>query len=121
MAENEHKNSDTSFLDEKGTKKIHIKDVLFIVLRNLHWLLLCGAVGAFGAYYYVHHQNRVYESNARVLIKGSSTGNNENTIREATVRNMFSTKPLYNSNINNEMMLLTSKSAISEVVQNLKL
>ena len=108
MADN-NKNTDTSFLEEKGTQKIHIKDVLFIVLRNLHWLVICGAVGAFGAYFYVHHQNRVYESNAKVLIKGSSTGNSETSLREATVRNMFSTKALYNSNINNEMMILTSK------------
>ena len=90
MAEN--KNTDTSFLEEKGTQKIHIKDVLFIVLRNLHWLILCGAIGAFGFYLYVHHQNSVYESNARVLIKGSSTGGSENTVREATVRSMFSTR-----------------------------
>ena len=121
MAENENKNTDTSFLEEKSTQKIHIKDVLFIVLRNLHWLVLCGAIGAFVAFFNVHHQNRVYESNARMLIKGSSTGSSENTVREATVRNMFSTRALYNSNINNEMMILTSKSAITEVAQNLKL
>ena len=121
MAETEHRSTDTSFLEEKSTKKIHIKDVLFIILRNLHWLVLCGTIGAFGAYFYAHHQNRVYESNARILIKGSSTGSNDNTMREATVRNMFSTRSLYNSNINNEMMILTSKSAITEVTRNLKL
>ena len=73
MADNSQKNSDTSFLDEKSGTKIHVKDVLFIVLRNLHWLVLCGVIGAVIAGYWVRHQNRVYESTARVLIKGSTT------------------------------------------------
>ena len=121
MAETETKKTDTSFLDEKGGTKIHIKDVLFIVLRNLHWLILFAVAGALVAYFNVHQQNRVYQSTARVLIKGSSTGGNDGAVREANVRNMFNTRSLYNSNINNEMMILTSKSAITEVVQNLKL
>ena len=118
----DNKNNDTSFLDEKSASKLHVKDVLFIVLRNLHWLLICGVLGAAIAGYSVRHQNRVYESNARVLIKGtSSSGNSESTVREASVRNMFSTRSLYNSNINNEMMILTSKTAMLEVAQNLDL
>ena len=116
----ENKNRELSFLDEKKGPKVHVKDVLFIVLRNLHWLIICGVLGAAIAGYTVRHQNRVYSSNARVLIKGISTGG-DNTIREASVKNMFSTRTLYNSNINNEMMILTSKSALTEVTQNLKL
>ena len=119
MAE-EKKNADTSFLEEKKTQKIHVKDILFTVLRNLHWLVLCGAAGAIIAGYHVRHEDRVYESNARILIKGSSTGNNE-SLREASIKNMFSTRSLYNSSINNEMMILTSKSALTEVARNLKL
>ena len=112
--------SDTTFLDEKRTQKIHIKDILFTLMRNAHWLILCGVLGAVIAGYYVRHQNRVYASHARILIKGSST-NNESGIREASIKNMFSTRALYNSSINNEMMILTSKSALTEVSQNLKL
>ena len=120
MAE-ESKSKDTSFLDEKPSRKIHVKDVLFIVLRNLHWLIICAAAGAVIAGYTVHHQNRVYQSNARMLIKGSSTGSNDNTLREASIKNMFPARTLYNSTINNEMMILTSKSAMTEVAKNLKL
>ena len=112
--------NDTSFLDEKKTQKIHIKDILFTLLRNAHWLILCGIVGAVIAGYHVRHQDRVYASNARLLIKGSST-NSESGIREASIKNMFSTRTLYNSSINNEMMILTSKSALTEVSRNLKL
>ena len=117
----ENKNKELSFLDEKKGPKIHVKDVLFILLRNLHWLIICGALGAVIAGYTVRHQNRVYMSSARVLIKGSSTGSGDNAMREASVKNMFSTRSLYNSSINNEMMILTSKSAMLEVAQNLKL
>ena len=117
----ESRHTDTSFLDEKSGPKLHVKDVLFIILRNLHWLVLCGAVGAFIAGYWVRHQNRVYESSARVLIKGSSTGSSNNAMREASVKTMFANKALYNSDINNEMMIFTSKSAITEVAQTLKL
>lgn len=117
----ENKNKELSFLDEKKGPKIHVKDVLFILLRNLHWLIICGALGAAIAGYTVRHQNRVYMSSARVLIKGSSTSSGDNAMREASVKNMFSTRSLYNSSINNEMMILTSKSAMLEVAQNLKL
>ena len=42
----ETRNTEISFLEEKKGPKLHVKDILFIVLRNLHWLILCGAVGA---------------------------------------------------------------------------
>ena len=42
----ENKNRELSFLDEKKGPKVHVKDVLFIVLRNLHWLIICGVLGA---------------------------------------------------------------------------
>ena len=120
MANNARTN-ETSFLDEKTGPKLHVKDVLFTILRNAHWLLLCGVIGAVVAGYWVRHQNRVYESYARVLIKGSSTGNNDGSIREASIKNMFATRSLYNSSINNEMMILTSKSAMLEVAKALNL
>ena len=118
----ETKNNDTSFLEQKSGPKLHVKDVLFILLRNIHWLIICGVLGAAIAGYTVRHQNRVYASSARVLIKGTSTNNNaESTMREASVRNMFSTRALYNSNVNNEIMIFTSKSALLEVARNLDL
>ena len=117
------KDNNMAFLDEgKKGPKLHVKDIVFIVLRNLHWLILCAAVGAFVAGYWVRHQNHVYQSSARVLIKGSSTGSNDNSsIREASIKSMFATRALYNSNINNEMMIFSSKSAMLEVARALEL
>ena len=111
-----------SFLEEDNKPKIHVKDILFTILRNLHWLILCAAIVGVGAAWHVRHQNRVYASYARVLIKGSSTGSNaESSIREASIKNMYTTRSLYNSSINNEIMIFTSKTAITEVAKNLKL
>ena len=78
--------NELSFLETPNGPKLHVKDVLFIVLRNLHWLVICGLLGAGIAGYIVRHQNRIYESNARVLIKSSSTGSDsaENTVTKNT-------------------------------------
>ena len=116
--------TDTSFLEEKKTtQKIHVKDILFTILRNLHWLVLCGAVGAAIAGFQVRQQNRIYRSSARILIVKTTTSTNsdEQTLREATIKNMFARAPLYNSNVNNEMMIFTSKSALLQVARDLKL
>ena len=116
-------NTDTSFLEEKKTQKIHIKDILFTILRNLHWLVICGAIGAAIAGFQVRQQNRVYSSSARILIVKTSTSSNsdEQTLREASVKNMFYRNPLYNSNVNNEIQIFTSKSALLQVARDLKL
>ena len=114
-------NNNMDFLDEKKGPKLHVKDVLFIVLRNIHWLILCAAIGAFVAGYWVRHQNHVYQSSARVLIKGSSTSSSSTAAREASVKSMFATRSIYNSDINNEMMIFSSKSAMLEVARALDL
>ena len=108
-------NTETSFLEEKKTQKIHVKDILFTILRNLHWLVICGAVGAAIAGYQVRGQNKVYSSSARILIVKTSTSSSseEQTLREASVKNMFYRSPLYNSNVNNEMQIFSSKSTNS--------
>lgn len=112
--------NDLAFLDGKKNKPIHIKDILFTILRNIHWLILCGAIGALVANFIVRRQDRIYESSAKVVLRGN-TNNGDNTLREASVKGMFTNKPLYNSTINNEVMILTSKTTMLRVVENLKL
>ena len=119
MAQNSEQ-TDLSFLEESKGPKLHIKDILFTILRNLHWLILCGAIGATIAFFYVHRQNRIYESSAKIVLRGN-TNNGDNTLREASVKGMFTNKPLYNSTINNEVMILTSKTTMLRVVENLEL
>lgn len=111
---------DLSFLDNQSRVGFHIKDVLYTLLRNVHWLVLCGALGTLIANFTARRQERVYESSARIVLRGNAMGGN-NSLREATVGNLFSDRPFYNSTVNNEMMILTSKTTMIHTVQNLHL
>ena len=53
-------NNETSFLDDDANSGFKFKDFLFLVLRNLHWFILCAVVGGVIAYYQVRKQERIY-------------------------------------------------------------
>ena len=42
----EQSQTDLSFLDDKQSVTFRIKDIVFLLLRNVHWLLLFAIVGA---------------------------------------------------------------------------
>ena len=71
--QSEKQNVDLSFMDDSKSPTIHLKDVLFSILRNLHWLVLCGALGAIIAAYQVRRENKVYASSAKVMIKSNTS------------------------------------------------
>ena len=110
------KDSELTFLEEKKGNFFQFKDVVFLILHNLHWLLIFALAGAAIAFVYVKKQDRLYESSARIIIK-SSTANSGTSLREAVGRSIID-RQLYNSPINNEMLLLTSKTTMFEVVSN---
>ena len=72
---NNQNNPDLSFLEQEGQSKIHIKDILFLVLRNLHWLILFAAIGAVVGNINARRQVRLYESNAKIIIKNNDATN----------------------------------------------
>lgn len=111
---------DLSFLDAEPTVSFHIKDLLYTLLRNIHWLVLFGAAGALIANFTARRQDRVYESNARIVLRGNSS-ESDNSLREAAITNMFSDRPFYNTSVNNEVMILTSKTTMLKTVENLHL
>lgn len=111
---------DLSFLDAEPTVSFHIKDLLYTLLRNIHWLVLFGAAGAMIANFTARRQDRVYESNARIVLRGNSS-ESDNSLREAAITNMFSDRPFYNTSVNNEVMILTSKTTMLKTVENLHL
>lgn len=111
---------DLSFLDAEPTVSFHIKDLLYTLLRNIHWLVLFGATGALIANFTARRQDRVYESNARIVLRGNSS-ESDNSLREAAITNMFSDRPFYNTSVNNEVMILTSKTTMLKTVENLHL
>lgn len=111
---------DLSFLDAEPTVSFHIKDLLYTLLRNVHWLVLFGAIGALVANFSARRQDRIYESNARIVLRGNSS-ESDNSLREASVNYMFSDRPFYNTSVNNEVMILTSKTTMLKTVENLHL
>lgn len=111
---------DLSFLDAEPSVSFHIKDLLYTLLRNIHWLVLFGTAGALIANFSARRQDRLYESNARIVLRGNST-ESDNSLREAAITNMFSDRPFYNTSVNNEVMILTSKTTMMKTVENLHL
>ena len=42
-----------AFFDESSTSGFKFKDLIFLVLRNLHWFIICALIGGAIAYYKV--------------------------------------------------------------------
>ncbi len=120
--DNPQETSDLSFINKQQLSNYHIKDVFFLVLRNWYWILLCAIVGTLLAYLIAHGQTRIYESNAKILIRtGSGLSINDNDSREGSIRNALGIASFYASSINNEIMILTSKTTVQKAVEDLQL
>ena len=114
--------SNLSFLDEKQSVSFHIKDLVFLLLRNIHWLLICALIGGVIANFVARRQDKVYQSHAKIMIRsGNNIGLNDNDTRALTIRSAIGLRPFYASTINNEMMILTSKTTIRKAVEDLHL
>ena len=125
MSDTQH-NPDLSFLESETAVNFHIKDLLYVFLRNIHWLVIFGVAGALIANYSARRQERIYVSNAKIVLRGNSdsggtTNGGDNLTREASVNSMIAERPFYNSSINNEMMILTSKTTMRKTVENIGL
>ena len=78
---------DNAFLDD-NSGGIQFKDVLFLVLHNLHWFILCAVIGAGIAYYKVKGQEKIYTSSATIMLKTGSSGGSE-SLRSSAVMDEF--------------------------------
>ena len=116
----ENTNAEMSFLEEDDGNGIQIKDILFLILRNLHWFILCGLIGAGIAYWKVNGEERVYSSSASIMIKTGATSGSE-SIRSSSLMNQMLGNEGLVSTINNEIIILKSASLMDSVVRNLGL
>ena len=116
----ENNSADMSFLEEDNGNGIQIKDILFIILRNLHWFILCGLIGAGFSYWKVSKEERTYASSASIMIKTGATSGSE-SIRSSSVMNQMLGNEGLVSTINNEIIILNSASLMDSVVRNLGL
>ena len=68
MAQQDNQNIDVSFLEKKDANALTVKDVVMTIIRNIHWLVLCGFLGASHAWYVSDKADRIYESHAKIKI-----------------------------------------------------
>ncbi|MDO5340881.1 MAG: polysaccharide biosynthesis tyrosine autokinase, partial [Bacteroidia bacterium] len=120
---NNQNNENESFFEEAQQNTLHIKDIIFEILRHLHWLVLFGFIGAFIAGYNVRKQERIYISSAQIMLRTNNSKPVDGMVRESSLISEFSRSSGYviASSINNEMMIMGSKTTMLEVVKRLNL
>ena len=112
--------NDVSFLDDDANSGFKFKDVLFLVLRNLHWFILCAAICGLYSYYKVRNQERIYASSASIMIKTAMSGGSD-TYRGSMALNTITGQGVAISSVQNEMMVLKSQTNMENMVRQLNL
>ena len=113
-------NDSSAFFDEDTNSGFKFKDLVFLILRNLHWFVICSAIGGVIAYYNVRSQPRIYSSRSSLLIKTAPGGGAE-SFRGSAPMSLLSGSGLVVSTVNNEMMMLKSRSNMENMVRRLNL
>ena len=109
-----------SFFDDNANSGFKFKDVVFLVMRNLPWFLICSLIGGVIAFYKVRGQERVYSSSSSLLIKTQASAGSE-SFRGSTALNAIQGVGPIVSTINNEMMIMKSQSNMERMVRQLNL
>ena len=117
---NKNVNDVNAFFDDDTNSGFKFKDVVFLVLRNLHWFIIFALIGGAIAYYKVKTQERIYASRASLLIKTSASGGSE-SFRGSAPINKITGAGLVISTVNNEMMVLRSQRNMENMVRALNL
>ena len=117
---NVNPNDVNAFFDEDTNSGFKFKDLVFLILRNLPYFIICSLIGGIIAYYYVRKQERVYESKASLIIKTSASGGSE-SFRGSAPINTIAGPGLVISTVNNEIMVLRSQTSMENMVRKLNL
>ena len=117
---NVNPNDLNAFFDEDTNSGFKFKDLVFLILRNLPYFIICALIGGIIAYYYVRKQERVYSSTASMIIKTTASGGSE-SFRGSAPINMISGPGLVISTVNNEVMVLKSQTNMENMVRKLNL
>ena len=107
-----------NFKDDKSQSSLDIKSILYAVISRWYWfaisLFICLAIGI----YQIKKTEPVYSSTAQLLLKDEDQGNSSGDLGGA-FSNMGLLKT--NTNIQNEILTITSSPTIREVVKRLNL
>lgn len=120
MATENTNSNDNSFMEEDAGSSINIKDILMLVLRNLHWFILCAAICGGYSYYKVRMEERIYSSGATIMIKTGSSGGSE-SVRSSAMMTQITGMGVAISSIDNEIIILKSAKLMERVVRDLEL
>lgn len=116
--------ADNTFLDEGIKKKIHIKDILLLILHNIHWLILCGIIGGLIGTYMVRKQDKVYQAHASIMLKNigsNGRGGSSRFFDQSAALSGYSGSfgRFYANSVQNEILVLKSKTTMAQVVERL--
>ena len=117
---NTNQDNDLSFLEKKDAHSLSAKDILFTILRNLHWIILCGIVGGAIAWYKADRADRIYESHAKIMINSVTRNRLDagaSMLESITNRRVATTM----NAINDEIIVLRAESPMLEVANRLDL
>jgi len=113
-------NDINAFFDEDSNSGFKFKDMVYLILHNLHWFVLFAVAGGIIAYYMVHKQERIYSSSASILIKTAASGGSE-SFRGSSTLTSISGPGLFISTVNNEIMVMKSQVNMENMVRQLNL
>ena len=120
MSVNNLNNDDLSFLEKKDANALSGKDIVITIVRNLHWILLCGVIGAAIAWFRSDRADRIYESHAKILINSITRNRLDNgmsMLENITNRRIATTM----NAINDEIIVLGAEAPMIEVAKRLNL
>ena len=66
-----------TFFDEDSNSGFKFKDLVFLILHNLHWFLIGALICGTVAYFRVRSQEKIYSSHASILIKTAASGGSD--------------------------------------------
>ena len=107
--ENTANNSKENGQDEE----LDIKKIIFLLLRQWHWLLLFAFLGLGGGYIYSKLTKPTYSISSSILIPEKSSGMDMKDLFEGALMDQNNTK------INNQIEILKSSFTINQTLQNL--
>ena len=117
---NTNSENDLSFLEKKDANALSGKDIFYTILRNIHWLIICGLIGGAIAYFLSDKADRIYESHAKILVTSITRNrldNGASMLENITNRRVATTI----NAINDEIIVLKSETPMLEVAKRLNL
>ena len=88
---------------ENPEDTIDVQELIWSILRNWYWIILCLVVGFLGARLYLRYTEPIYRASGTILIKDRE-GNSSGLTEEAVLQEIGLFKP--GSNVNNEIEIL---------------